>query len=347
MVLAEMDGLECDWGNLLKMRFTPQENTMKAQKHCAYNHTRECFLGLDLTVTDPAQARSERSQFASLRSGSGSWVVPFQGNLDFEVPAALDLIFLDSDWRVVQAVESYSKGGIDLAGLRVASLLVLPVHSIYPSQTQVGDQLVVCEAGEMKQRLDELSSGFDRISITSAAVLRQEPLWSAGSGVLQFENPIALGNGTLELRHEMGLVKPDSTQYRGPRNWLERWWSPDPRQAPRHSGTGLAAYYWNGAAPKAHGIRDISKSGIYVVTEDRWYPGTLVLMTLQRTDNGEKVNEPAIAVQTRAVRWGQDGVGLQFVLSGNGEISGSGGQAWQLATTKEIAKFVKKLKDEQ
>ncbi len=64
----------------------------------------------------------------------------------------------------------------------------------------------------------------------------------------------------------------------------------------------------------AHGIRDISSSGLYVVTEERWYPGTLVLMTLQRNDLGEEIAERSIAVQSRAVRWGPDGVGLQFVL---------------------------------
>ncbi|MGB6690348.1 MAG: PilZ domain-containing protein, partial [Terracidiphilus sp.] len=72
--------------------------------------------------------------------------------------------------------------------------------------------------------------------------------------------------------------------------------------------------YWTGAAPQAHNIRDISSTGLYVVTEERWYPGTLVLMTLQRTDDGEEVSERSIAVMSRAVRWGEDGVGLQFIL---------------------------------
>jgi hypothetical protein len=85
----------------------------------------------------------------------------------------------------------------------------------------------------------------------------------------------------------MKYVKP-------PKNWLKRWWSPDPRtapdlrNAPRESLPGLAAYYWTGAAPKAHNIKDISTSGLYVVTEERWYPGTLILMTLQTDADGEE-----------------------------------------------------------
>ena len=63
-----------------------------------------------------------------------------------------------------------------------------------------------------------------------------------------------------------------------------------------------------------HSIRDISSTGLFLVTEERWYPGTVVMMTLQK--RGEPVDSPdrSIAVQSRAVRWGEDGVGLQFVL---------------------------------
>ena len=68
---------------------------------------------------------------------------------------------------------------------------------------------------------------------------------------------------------------------------------------------GLAAYYWTGAAPKAHSIRDISSTGLYVVTEERWYPGTLILMTLQEP-KGEESVEHSISVHSRAVRWGND-----------------------------------------
>ena len=113
--------------------------------------------------------------------------------------------------------------------------------------------------------------------------------------------------------HEMSLIEPGIKAVRPPKNWLERWWSPDPRKAPREPAPGLAAYYWNGATPKAHSVRDISPTGLYVVTEERWYPGTLVLMTLHRTDAGESVTERSVAVMSRAVRWGNDGVGLQFI----------------------------------
>jgi hypothetical protein len=117
----------------------------------------------------------------------------------------------------------------------------------------------------------------------------------------------------------MELIEPGMKYVKPPKNWLKRWWSPDPRTAPdlrnaaRETPQGLAAYYWTGAAPSAHNIKDISSTGLYVVTEERWYPGTLILMTLKAAGDGEDGFEHAIAVHSRAVRWGNDGVGLQFI----------------------------------
>jgi hypothetical protein len=112
----------------------------------------------------------------------------------------------------------------------------------------------------------------------------------------------------------MDLIQPGMKEVKPPRSWLDRWWSPDPRKAPREPAFGLAAYYWTGSAPEPHDIKDISSTGLYLVTEERWYPGTLILMTLARK-GCEECAERSIAVHSRAVRWGADGVGLQFVLA--------------------------------
>jgi hypothetical protein len=94
----------------------------------------------------------------------------------------------------------------------------------------------------------------------------------------------------------------------------EQLLSKDRRTAERLPSAGLAAYYWTGAAPAEHGIRDISSTGLYLVTDERWYPGTVVTMTLQKKPDAAQGSERSIAVQSKAVRWGTDGVGLEFVL---------------------------------
>jgi uncharacterized membrane protein (UPF0127 family) len=321
--------------------------TMESRTHCAYNQTRECFLGLEVTAADLSyQGIVELMATMSLRSGEGLWIVPFRGIPATGLPAPLDLIYLDEDCRVIDLVESFPTFRVSSSSPRAASVLVLPVHSIYSSQTQAGDQLVLCIAEEMEQRLERISNlrGDPAATVQSAVLLREKPLWSGGPGLLELESQ-AKEEATLSKRtHEMSLVQPGEMPPRPPRTWLERWWSPDPRKAPREVLPGLAAYYWNGAAPEAHGIRDISTSGLYVVTEERWYPGTLVLMTLQRTDCGEEIEERSIAVQSRAVRWGNDGVGLKFVLPDEKDIKRGHNMLTEGADKKALEKFLHKLK---
>ena len=76
---------------------------------------------------------------------------------------------------------------------------------------------------------------------------------------------------------------------------------------------GLVAYDGTGADAQPHEIGDISATGAYLLTDQRWPPGTKVSLTLQRL-GPSKDQEREIALQAGAVRWGKDGVGLSFDL---------------------------------
>jgi uncharacterized membrane protein (UPF0127 family) len=321
---------------------------MEARIQCAYNQTRECFLGLQVRTADlPVAHLGELMAERPLRSGEGLWMKPYRGIPATTMPAPLDLICLDGECRVIDTVESFPTFQVRSSHPQPESVLALPAHSIYSSQTQPGDQLVLCEAEEMEQQLERLTRR-PRVEeesqlITGAALLREKPLWSGGPGVLELENRNEAQCAGPQQAHEMDLTQPGLRAFRQPRNWLERWWSPDPRKAPRTESPGLAAYYWNGAAPQPHGIRDISSTGLYVVTEERWYPGTLVLMTLQREGEIEKAEERLVAVQTRAVRWGPDGVGLQFVLPEEKDLRRGNKPLLDAASRQDFERFLKQL----
>jgi hypothetical protein len=314
---------------------------MEHRNHCAYNQTRECFLGLEVTQADStADELKETIERLELKSGEGLWLKPFRGIPESGILFPLDLLYLDGSCRVIDAVESFPtfRGGQEKTD--PASVLALPAHAIYSSQTQSGDQLVICPAEEMERRLEKFSnsSGIPGV-VQSAVLLREKPLWSGGPGVLQLEERTQHDDHSNQPAHEMALLQPGIKADKPPKSWLERFWSPDPRRAPRDTSPRLAAYYWTGAAPEAHNIRDISSTGLYVVTEERWYPGTLVLMTLQRTDDGEEVTERSVAVLSRAVRWGEDGVGLQFILPKSQDPKRSDG-----ADRKTMEKFLSGLR---
>ena len=297
-------------------RYSPRAGGfMESQKLCAYNQTRECFLGLEVTAADLSYSNVKTWMATlSFKSGEGLWMVPFRGMPESGMHIPFDLIYLDEDCRVVDLVESFPTFRASSSSPTPASVLVLPTHSVYSSQTQFGDQLVICAAEEMERRLERFSAGSGVAAVRSAALLRQAPLWSGGPGLLQLENR-SNGRGLdSQQMHEMDLIQPGMKEVKPPRSWLDRWWSPDPRKAPREPAFGLAAYYWTGSTPEPHDIKDISSTGLYLVTEERWYPGTLILMTLA-LKGGEECAERSIAVHSRAVRWGADGVGLQFVLA--------------------------------
>jgi hypothetical protein len=294
---------------------------MELRRLCAYNQTRECFLGLEVAIADLSCVDLKSLlRKLSLKSGEGLWMSPFRGIPDADMRAPLDLIYLDEDCRVIEVVDSFPTFRVSPSSPKAASVLALPIHSIYSSQTQSGDQLVLCVAEEMQGRLERISSSSVVAGgVQSAVLLRAKPLWSGGPGVVELEDRSSEERPESEQPYEMDLIDPGMKYVKPPKNWLKRWWSPDPREAQdlreaaRETLPGLAAYYWTGAAPKAHIIKDISSTGLYVVTEERWYPGTLILVTLQADGDGAESAEHAIAVHSRAVRWGNDGVGLQFI----------------------------------
>ena len=95
-------------------------------------------------------------------------------------------------------------------------------------------------------------------------------------------------------------------------SWL---WPSERRRARRKPTRGLAAYYWNGAEPEPRRVKNLSVEGMYLVTEERWYPNTLICMTLTRTDSEPDDALHSVKVVARVVRSESDGVGLSFVFT--------------------------------
>jgi uncharacterized protein len=127
---------------------------MKDGTYCVYNQTRECFLCLGVTPADTALARL-RGLIGKLklRLDEGLWVVPSRGVHTIGVVFPLDLIYLDAEHRVVHLVEHFPCFRIAPYRSQAESVLELPTHTIYSSQTHVGDQLLICQVEEMEGKL--------------------------------------------------------------------------------------------------------------------------------------------------------------------------------------------------
>lgn len=104
-------------------------------------------------------------------------------------------------------------------------------------------------------------------------------------------------------------------------SWFERVWSEEKRilsdekrHAEREKAPPLVAFYWDGAMPVSHPVRDVSLAGMYLVTAQRWYPDTVVRTTLVRTDKPDTDRCRSLELLGRVARSGTDGVGLAFIL---------------------------------
>ncbi|HUX28438.1 MAG TPA: PilZ domain-containing protein [Terracidiphilus sp.] len=289
---------------------------METQRFCVYNLAQESFLSLEVTAVDTTAVSIRKliQSIEAIQSGVGLWLTPYRGIPSVPGLPSFDLIYLDEDLCVVQQVEMYPHPGAANFREPVASALALPAHTIFASQTQAGDQLAICSSAEMEQRLEMLSH---------PAI--PAPFARGGDyPVAAYEDasaPSPSEEQTRQIQHAVRELNRTRAESQGQKreSWkkrLLRWLLgdfPDRRKAKRLPLPDLVAYYWTGAVPHACHIGNISESGLYLLTKKRPLVGTMVLMTLQRTDTDGELLGDAITVQTKVIRWGVDGIGVSFV----------------------------------
>ena len=295
---------------------------METRKYGVYNQTRESFLSLGVAVADTAAMQLKvLMENLTIKSDSGLWLTPFRGVPATKGLTPVDLIYLDEENRVIQAIESFPNYAIEPTREQPASALILAGHTIFSTQTQPGDILLICPSEEMQDRLTRSPNGHK--STPSAGD------WSGGaksSSAAVIEAPAETDRSAeLQMAHQR-LVEKDSSEADTFQNasWFIkflRWLSTDRRGSKRHPLPGLVAYYWTGGAPQAFHIADISTNGLYLLTDERWFPGTMILMTLQRTNTDGDDPDDFISVLTKVIRWGTDGVGLSFVPSNTVDLN--------------------------
>lgn len=323
--------------------------SLDAGKNCAYNQTRERFLSADIDAVDFSTSSLIDNRLPSLAPGAGLWLVPFMGISATSVRIPVDLIYLDRECTVIDTVESFPLARGSALNLPAISVLVLPAETIRETETQMGDKLMVCAPEEMKRQLRKLATPAAETKADAAArsttgrVLEWDARAKAKAPAekMAAEEPAAAAIAMApevkvpqapETAPEAGaalVVAPESepeekiaeqakgrTERATPkRSWLQKLLAPEPadnRKTVRHPLPGVYAYFFTGGAPVAHGVRDISLTGMYVFTNERWYPGTMVRMTL--SDSSERAVGSSITLNTTVVRAGDDGVGLRFVL---------------------------------
>jgi hypothetical protein len=273
---------------------------MQRQDYCVYNQTNECFLSLGATLGDrPFMRLKQWLNIGRRRADEGSWFKPYERQRALTLFTTRDLIYLDAKQRVVHVVEAYP-------GLRVVpqhseaiSLLALPVHTLSSSQTKPGNQLLICAPTEMERKLRKLFEPNRNTSQPPAA--STHPIHSF---MAQPEGQSA----SASVESTGGLTVPVVTV---------------PIRRNKQTSAPPAASCAEGGELAMHAIRDLSATGLYLVTRDRWPIGAEINMNLQ--PGGGVVADSAISpitVRMRVTSWGSDGVSLEFA-GASAESSGA------------------------
>jgi hypothetical protein len=134
------------------------DHFMERQKYCVYNQTSECFLSLGASLAADALdhlGQMFRNRHAKI-ADEGQWVLQPKPIHTLRLFSARDIVILDAHYRVLEAVESWPSLRFIRLREDAVSMLTLPVHTIYSSQTLPGHQLVICVPEEMKERLRSL-----------------------------------------------------------------------------------------------------------------------------------------------------------------------------------------------
>ncbi|WP_109486584.1 PilZ domain-containing protein [Occallatibacter savannae] len=112
---------------------------------------------------------------------------------------------------------------------------------------------------------------------------------------------------------------------------------PDQRRHRRIAMPPIVAFI--GISSKRYVVGDISNSGLFLVTEDRWMPGSPMPLSLVRTDSGDV--EEFVTVEACVVRNAEDGVGFKFLLADDeGEVDDAGLPGARWASALEMMRFV-------
>jgi hypothetical protein len=92
------------------------------------------------------------------------------------------------------------------------------------------------------------------------------------------------------------------------------------RNTTRIQEPGVVVYYWDGATPSGRQLRDISLTGAYLYTPERWFPGTVVRLLIQPTEadptDAGNPSPGSVSLQARVVWQGPDGMALEFLFYG-------------------------------
>ena len=307
--------------------FPPQEGR-EIKTFRVYNRSRASFFSLEAARFDTtAEPLKRLFDYLVNDSNRGLWLEPYRGIPAMPGAKTFHLVYLDGGCRVTERLDKYPNPQVAVSQCKPGSALLLPAHSAFASQISIGDQLVICDAAELEDMLAALTDATDGNSSTQTEVIKGLPPSNLS---LRMQKLASTATVTSKLSFVERMMR-----------WLASETSIIQRLN-RHPLPGLIAYHWSGGTPQPCALGDISGTGFYLLTDERPYPGTLIKITLQRTTATNERLQDSIAVYTKVVRWGPDGVGFAFVALNAKDAKKTDHRPGDLADQETLNMFLKR-----
>lgn len=112
---------------------------------------------------------------------------------------------------------------------------------------------------------------------------------------------------------------------------IAKFLDPESDRADRRPADEFAAYWWDGAAMREDAVRDVSSTGVFVQSGQRWERDDVVWLTLQRRGAVELLPDRRMTMQAKAMRVEADGAGFLFVSLADAEA-----RAWETVVERVL-----------
>jgi hypothetical protein len=126
---------------------------METKTWCAYNATRGCTLSSKVSVADserePLKVLKVLVEDLARNSASSLWLTPLSHAPQLTRLFPFDVVYLDREHKVIEGASLLP--GVQLPQFtdQTASILILALNTVASTNTQPGDQLMVCAGDEL------------------------------------------------------------------------------------------------------------------------------------------------------------------------------------------------------
>jgi uncharacterized membrane protein (UPF0127 family) len=115
-------------------------------KYHLLNRSKQTVLASEVELADTSWTRMKGllgQTSADFPSGKGLWITPSQGVHTIGMKFPIDVVYLDSGYRVIHVSHSLAPFRIAALKLRARSVIELPAGTLAQTRTSVGDVLEI------------------------------------------------------------------------------------------------------------------------------------------------------------------------------------------------------------